>query len=586
MMNQDWFELKDVIKRNLSKAVWVPLRQIKSVRKDGKNGHLGYLDEFEGYGSVAVPTERRGELSDKGWNEVGINGHHKGVRYTDAYYPANVSGILDDPVAERLVLVQHFNSEEPEMWHLHQDLVLSLGLKREGNEWVRPEEGYKVVAKMETSSDGSPFSIVIRSSHLKDYLCARQMSLFITAFHERIEIVQNADHINWPDGDASEKTNVFHWMGDVQAIHEGGMPYGAKTAFFHVGRTDVDENEDVPEFDFPTDDETFSESWEKEHTGKRLYRIRGSLWINHWVEPAKTSPVVAEDEEEPTVYFIVDAEGNKENASTLDGRSRWLWFKPELVTELLSYRGSFLGWYTKNTGNISCSPDHGVHFGINSLGLINVYAKDIGLLPQWQQAIWAGFNVAPDGKVSSELLDSQMKAIPAKTQAPEYFLPIGIEQLNDLSLRKLGLEIFKSHPSTQTILGQVHRFRATTQEGLYALSKDVARILIEPINSKGLRNYLGIREDEKIGSIKLIERMLMLKVSENHARNVTAPLVAINELRQADAHLPSADINEALRLLGIDGNEPTVLQGQLLLRSCVNSIYVILQTLEVLDEVN
>jgi len=76
---------------------------------------------------------------------------------------------------------------------------------------------------------------------------------------------------------------------------------------------------------------------------------------------------------------------------------------------------------------VGCSPDYTVHFGINSLGLLNVYAKDIGLLPEWQQRIWAGYNVGPDGKVSKELLASQIDAEPADTQAPEAFLGGGFK---------------------------------------------------------------------------------------------------------------------------------------------------------------
>jgi hypothetical protein len=71
---------------------------------------------------------------------------------------------------------------------------------------------------------------------------------------------------------------------------------------------------------------------------------------------------------------------------------------------------------------VSCSPDCGVHFGMNRLPLINAYAKDVALLPEWQQRIWAGHNVGPEGGVSEELLASQVRAQPARTQAPEEFL--------------------------------------------------------------------------------------------------------------------------------------------------------------------
>ena len=38
-----------------------------------------------------------------------------------------------------------------------------------------------------------------------------------------------------------------------------------------------------------------------------------------------------------------------------------------------------------------------MHFGVNALGFVNVFAKDIGFLREWEQQIWAGFNVGPEG---------------------------------------------------------------------------------------------------------------------------------------------------------------------------------------------
>ena len=66
-------------------------------------------------------------------------------------------------------------------------------------------------------------------------------------------------------------------------------------------------------------------------------------------------------------------------------------------------------------------------------GLINAYAKDILLLPEWRQRPWAGFNISPEGGVSDDLFDAQVKGIPAKTQAPGPFLQRGIEVRNQLA---------------------------------------------------------------------------------------------------------------------------------------------------------
>lgn len=98
---------------------------------------------------------------------------------------------------------------------------------------------------------------------------------------------------------------------------------------------------------------------------------------------------------------------------------RWLWFRVSVVNELLNSRGFKLAWYTAETGAINSTSGYKTHFGINSSDLITVYAYDIARLAPWEQHVWAGHNVAPEGKVSSELLDAQVRAKPASTYAVE-----------------------------------------------------------------------------------------------------------------------------------------------------------------------
>jgi hypothetical protein len=246
---------------------------------------------------------------------------------------------------------------------------------------------------------------------------------------------------------------------------------GEKTAVFHIARTDVDPEEDVPVFGLPTDDNVTSKSWTKEHSGRKLYRVEGELWRTEWIEPASQSPIVRGDELPPSVFFITDAEGKQENRKTLVAGRRWLWFRPEVMPALAHRRGGSLHWYTRDTGSVGCSPDYSVHFGVNTLGLINVYAKDIALLPEWQQKVWSGYNVSPEGKVSEELLASQMKADPANTHAPEEFLAKGLSRLNDLAKAKLGITIIRQHDQIPDLIAHAHRFRATDKEGLFALSR-------------------------------------------------------------------------------------------------------------------
>src|SRR4029077_3284435 len=166
----------------------------------------------------------------------------------------------------------------------------------------------------------------------------------------------------------------------------------------------------VPTIGLPDEGSTESTSWTKGSSGRKLFAVQGELWRREWVDSAPTSPIVRRDKTPATVSFVTDATGTQETRDTLTAGGRWLWFRPEVVMALLERRGSSLGWYTRDTGAVAAAPGCAVHFGINSLGVVNVYAKDIALLPDWQQRIWAGYNIGPDRGVSEELLASQARA--------------------------------------------------------------------------------------------------------------------------------------------------------------------------------
>jgi len=235
-----------------------------------------------------------------------------------------------------------------------------------------------------------------------------------------------------------------------------------------------------------------------------------------------------------------------------------------------------LKWYTKDTGSISCAPAWGVHFGVNSLGLITVYAKDVGQLPLWQQQIWASYNVAPDGGISKELHDSQVKAEPASTVAPEAFLEKVIEEINVAANENLQIQFFRGHSSINEILGSIHRFRAIDTNGLYSLSKDLARIIVDDIDAESIQKIVAPPKKTKWGSLKSIENLLASKISKDKARKIMSPFVGIYELRHGDAHLPSSEIEESFKLIEIDRNQPTVIQGYQMLFACVDNLHMIL----------
>jgi hypothetical protein len=423
-------------------------------------------------------------------------------------------------IGVHLVLEQRMNSAEVPEWYLHQDLVIALGLKREGDIWVSPDEGYIEVVRLKRKADGAPALLEIRAEHLKDYLYARKMALYVTSYRNRDVVVEDRGHINWSQTHVSEDENGDHWEGRVYEIHEGGEAFGSVWKIFHASRTDVDVEEDVPNFGLPTNKNVTSRSWTKGSTGKKLYVIQGELWRNEWVEPAALSPRIRRDKRPPTAFFITDAEGTLENKETLQSGGRWLWFRPDVIMALAHRRGGALGWATRDTGGVRCSPDCSVHFGVNRLGLVNVYAKDIALLPDWQQQIWAGHNVRPEGGVSAELLDSQVKAIPATTQAPEEFLSKGFKLLSFLGKEKLGFPLFREHEQIPKLLLESHRFRAVDKDGLFSLAKDLARLTADSLDITAMQKLVSPPKGEKWGSVKSLENLLASKIDPEKARSL------------------------------------------------------------------
>lgn len=217
---------------------------------------------------------------------------------------------------------------------------------------------------------------------------------------------------------------------------------------------------------------------------------------------------------------------------------------------------------------------------MNDIGLVNVYAKDIGILAEWKQRIWAGFNVGPDGGVSKELLAAQAEGSPANTPAPEAFLPRAFASLNEVTESNFGFRLFRDHSDSGSLIAAAHRFRATDQAGVYWLAKDLARLTADSIDTAAVQKIVQPPKGEKWGSLKSLEKLLGLHIAADVARTLVAPLVGIYELRHADAHLASSEIDEAFSLARVDRSQPFIFQGYALLDSCVSSLYKILDILK------
>jgi hypothetical protein len=575
-MDLTWFEMREVRRRRFDNAVWIPLRAIQPFEKRRKYGELGYREEFFGAASIAVPLAERVGAEKLSWSDVGISRDQAPYVEDGRYIPSDTYlAYHGETTGIWLVLEQRSNGLERREWHLHQDLVIGLGLLREGDKWLAMHEGYTEAARLTRDERESPTLFEVRSEYLKDYLRARGMALYLNSYRNRVEVFDTDEDIAWRDNPPTESQRLDRWEGRAYDIHEGGQPFGSTMAVFHASRTDIDPAEDVPTVGSVSDGTFDSSSWRIEHEGKRLTTIQGELWRSEWVEPGTVSPRVRGDRVPSTISFLTDAAGSRAAADSLRAEGRWLWFRPDVMMVLAHRRGGSLNWYSRDTGDVRCSPEYRLHFGMNDLGLITVYAKDVALLPEWQQHLWAGFNITPEGGVSKELLDSQVRAEPARTKAPEALIPEALEFLTEISLAKFGASFILQHKHVPEILRTVHRFRAVNREGLFALAKDVARVIVDNIDTPVLQKIVKPPKETKWGSLKSLENVVALKVGPEKARTILGPLAGIYELRNADAHLPGSEIDAHLELAGVDQNAPFVIQGLQLLTGCEASLATI-----------
>jgi hypothetical protein len=507
-LSQRYFELDDI--RAIQGRSWIPLRQDGEVERESPFTGVGNIREYSGLASLAVQAADREAVDPLDWGEIDVATHRPSLDQ-GVYRPADVHcGWTDErkTIGTRVVIAQEMSGFDSQTWHLHQDLVIALGLEREGDVWFRPDEGWLDVARLKRNEQGRPILLDIRAEMLSDYLAARDMSLFLSSYHERAAYFTSKPAYSWAD-------QPREWAFDRDR-HE----------------------QYIVEAEFPPDPSYH-------------HRGLGALWRTEWFEPGKQSTRVRGDAESNEVSFAVGPNGERKTATQCIGTMTYLAFKPTLVPALLHYRGGFLGWYSRETGGMGAA-DTGIHFGINSLGLITIFAKDIAKLDGWEQRTWAAHSTPLDGGASRELFDAQMNCKPAHTVAPETRIKPSIEALAETFRSHFGTALLRDHASIDTLLKRTHRFRAVEQDGLLALAKELNRLFMERIELDVLRGPAGIGPKEQLRSLKALERLVEKSLGQAAARSVMAPLFGINDLRNADAHLGTSLIQSGLERAKVD----------------------------------
>lgn len=573
-MNQDWILQKKETRRTFSKSTWVPLRASINDEK-GNCKYIGHVGEYFGCGSVAFPPEHR-EIAEKAsWNDIGISCTPQSYAYEDGYYSTieQYQWYDKEPIGIHLI----FEHPQPvvggSLWILNPDLVVALRLIKEGSNWVRPEENFVVVAREVLDDKGEQRLIEIKREFLLDYLAARNLCLRLSYYRQRVENVPTLENSEYAglEGHQEERDGGRYELliRNVNDIFGGGW------AMFRAWRTDVDEEEDAPVMGPETNENTDYEKSEGNKSGYDGVRVEGEFWRDEWIEHQGISKRVRGDADTNLPQFIVETDSTRIASSELNNEDvgRWLWFRSSIVNELLGLRGFSLEWYTAETGSMHSTSGYRVHFGVNSADFITVYAYDIARLPSWEQHIWAAHNAVPEGKVSSELLDSQVKAQPASTHAVEELLFGVMSMLESGFKQEFNVSLFSHDIDRKEALKKISRFESKDQASLLRLAKEIVRVFSDRLNVKELRALSVHVNKDKLGSNKLLQDILSQKVGDDAARKVFGPIVGAYDMRVGDAHPTSSKIGEALELAGIDTENSYLSQGQQLISNVGQSIW-------------
>lgn len=132
-------------------------------------------------------------------------------------------------------------------------MIVALGLIKEGQSWIRPEENFVEVVREVFDEKGNHVLIEIKE-FLIDYLAARGLTLRLSYYRQRVENVESLASSAYADlTNFKEQRNDGRFELLIRNVND---VFGGGWASFRVWRTDVDEGEDAPVMGPENDDNT------------------------------------------------------------------------------------------------------------------------------------------------------------------------------------------------------------------------------------------------------------------------------------------------------------------------------------------
>lgn len=556
-----WFEMTDVIGNVYGNSTWTTLWRYDII-KIGDSNTIGYEEEIFRVRTLFAPLENKNRLLQEPFldfdpDESYATVDHGNYCKPDVYYFDSNIGLAAGEYPVFCFYLPNGPDVEP---FVSQDVIVALRLVRQGDEWIRPEECGIDVIRIERDKESKIREIKIRTEILKDYLCARNMGLYIEEFRHRQAQTLQTPTIAWPKCHGYDERFCEHghyiWKGWV---------------FEH------------------SSSDNWSEplSLKGDLTLPSFYRVEGQLWKQYWISAGVVSPRIGGDSH--SHEFIVSPNGDKHKISTLDDDKYghvYLFFNPMIVLHLQDTAGVELEWASRDVFSVGF-PSHGKFLcGISAKGNIFAISSDIARLEDWAQNLWLRENIRPEDLAdyqSHELFQNQMMCEFLRAEeSPEQIFARLVNELGVVFKKRTGVELWQDINTGKEAVKRVSRFVSRNSRGLVELSKYILEALSERMSSPKLKTYIADDEATKdLKSIQLFEMALSkLDASLNASEHVRF-IRNINAVRQVDAHLMSkSDVEKRLRKVNLPEDVSPLEQGAQLIEYANTGIMALIKLLK------
>jgi hypothetical protein len=183
------FDMNDLIKLDFTKEEWTTLWHIE-ISPEHPEYTDGFKEEQVAIQTYMLPQEAKEYIHNKKLYVSAPDSTSYCGRYGDKYFSIfEKPELIHDYTGIKLVACQDFETRDDSILHINPDLIFDLGLKEtEKGLWVKPDEKENPIIKVQVSDWIKPSKVEIKTTHLREYLSARELCLYLHMYYEKTHI--------------------------------------------------------------------------------------------------------------------------------------------------------------------------------------------------------------------------------------------------------------------------------------------------------------------------------------------------------------------------------------------------------------